>query len=78
MTLQEWMVWTKQDREAAIKLFLNREFVEGSMSDWRKILVAYIKDRKAHDEGQPSDAIKELTDTERESLAAAVREAHGK
>jgi hypothetical protein len=54
------------------------EFFEGSMSDWRKILVAYIKDRKAHDEGQPSDAIKQLTDTERDSLAAAVREAHGK
>jgi hypothetical protein len=79
MTLQEWMIWTKQDREAAIKLFLNREFVEGGMSDWRKILVAYIRHRKQVESGNTGAEIQDdLTVDERESLAAAIREAEGK
>jgi hypothetical protein len=84
MTLQEWTVWTQQDREAAIKLFLNREFVEGSMSDWRKILVAYIRHVKANKgttyvpQADNRLEIENLTDAELASLAAAVREAEGK
>jgi formate dehydrogenase maturation protein FdhE len=75
MTLQEWIIYTEQDRKEAIKAFLDRRFIEDSMSDWRKILVAYIQYVKARDEGQSSDAISRLTNAERESLLAAMREA---